>query len=243
MAINADWNVSYGVNKDVQTTCFRIYFVFGSFYLHVTSAPLYRLFQITAKALTAKMQFQLLNAMKYLVHLCVMNHLTLIQSKGEHPTNSRAEFCGGGGCVRSDLNVLSRRIICFLVLAGCAAEVQTRLHQPFPGQSARAGAKDTGEEGAGAFGRPAVESCSPAEESPRGPIYLAQRYMPAAPPPPPARLSSTVLSIVPLQLQWMFATWTITHTQTQNKERQGVSFSQCALFFKAHANIFALSCS
>lgn len=172
-----------------------------------------------------------LNAIKYLVRLCVMNHLMLIQSKGEHPTSSRAEFCGGAGCVGSDLNVLSRRIICFLVLTGCAAEVQTRLHQSFPGQSARAGAKDTGEEGAGAFGRPAVESCSPAEESPQGPIYLAQRYMPVAlpPPPPPPRLSSTVLPIVPLQLQWMFATWTITHTHRHKTKSNGglVSASVC----------------
>lgn len=83
----------------------------------------------------------------------------------------------------SDLNVLSRRIICFLVLAGRAAEVQTRLHQSFPGQTARAGAKDTREEGAGTFGRPAVESCSQAEESPQGPIHLVERYMPASTPP------------------------------------------------------------
>lgn len=58
----------------------------------------------------------------------------------------------------------------FLVLAGSTAEIQTRLHQPFPGQSARAGAKGTREEG------PAVACCSHAEESPQRPIHFSERY-------------------------------------------------------------------
>lgn len=58
----------------------------------------------------------------------------------------------------------------FMVLAGSTAEVQTRLHQSFPGQSARAGAKGTGEEG------PTVGCCSQAEESPQRPVHLSDRY-------------------------------------------------------------------
>ena len=73
------------------------------------------------------------------------------------------------------LTVLSRRAACFLFLAGCTAEVPARLHQSLPGQTERAGAKGTGEEGAGRLGGPAVGRRSQAEESPRRPGHLSER--------------------------------------------------------------------
>lgn len=79
------------------------------------------------------------------------------------------------------LNILSRGAICFWFLAGCTAEIQTRLHQSFPGQSARAGAKGTGEEGAGGFVRPTVGCCCQAEESPQCLVYLSEWYCASSP--------------------------------------------------------------
>lgn len=75
-----------------------------------------------------------------------------------------------GGLV---LNVFVEMSNMFLLLAGRTAEVQTGLHQPFPGQSARAGAKGTGEEGAGGL---CGSCCSRPEESPKCPVYLSERY-------------------------------------------------------------------
>lgn len=64
----------------------------------------------------------------------------------------------------------------FLVLAGSTAEVQTRLHQSFAGQSARTGAEDTGEKETGECDRPTVRCCCQAEERPQCPVYLSERY-------------------------------------------------------------------
>lgn len=85
-----------------------------------------------------------------------------------------------------------KRAICFWFLAGGAAEVQARLHQPFPGQAARAGAKDAGEEAAGGLGKPSVRRCSPAEESPQCPVYLSQRYRASSHPHLPHALCCTL---------------------------------------------------
>lgn len=61
-------------------------------------------------------------------------------------------------------------------LAGRAAEVQARLHRPFPEQTARAGAKGPGEEGPGPFGGPAAGRRRRAEESPQCSGNLSDRY-------------------------------------------------------------------
>ncbi|KAG7228055.1 hypothetical protein INR49_005677 [Caranx melampygus] len=58
---------------------------------------------------------------------------------------------------------------------GGTAEIQTRLHQPFPRQSARAGAKGRRKEAAGTVSRPTVTYCPQAgEASPQRPPYLSE---------------------------------------------------------------------
>lgn len=124
----------------------------------------------------------------------------------------------------------------FLVLAGSAAEVQTRLHQSFPVQSARAGAKEMGEEGAGGFSRPTVRCCSQAEEaeeSPQCPACPCQWYCASSHP----HLSHQLYC----QLSHCSCSGClprpVTHTDTEQRAR-GIVSNHNVLFFKAYTDIF-----
>lgn len=94
---------------------------------------------------------------------------------------------------------------------------------------------------------PRVECVSWREGHRRGETHsrmlLSGRGEPPAPDPPlwmvlcqqpPSPLSSTVQLIVPVQLQWLFATWqNHKHTVTEHRAK-GVVVSQCVLFFMVH---------
>lgn len=120
----------------------------------------------------------------------------------------------------------------FLFLAGSTAEVQTRLHQSFPGQTARAGEEGPGEEGSGRFSTAAVGCCCQAEESPRCPLYLSEWYRASSSHP---HLSHT--AHCPVAAAVAFCHIIITHIQTQNKE-QGGSFSASMCCFSKLRPIF-----
>ena len=121
-----------------------------------------------------------------------------------------------------------------LVLAGGASEVQTGLHQSFPGPAARAGAEDAGEEGAGGHGGHAVgPRCSQAQESPQRPHYLSERYCASSHP----HLSQPLCC--PLSQCSCGGCWPHdqTHTHTEQKARRAV-FSQYMLFFEGYTSVF-----
>lgn len=134
----------------------------------------------------------------------------------------------------SGLSVMSRRAMCFWLLAGRTAEVQARLHHPFPGQTARAGAKGTGEEGSGGFGRAAVECCCQAEESPRWPGSLSKRYRATSHLSRTAHCS-TAAAVAVCHI-------TITHIQTQNTGRGGWFSASVCCFSRLRPIFLDLSC-
>lgn len=137
---------------------------------------------------------------------------------------------------RLGLQCFVRRNNMFLVLAGSAAEVQTRLHQSFPVQSARAGAKEMGEEGAGGFSRPTVRCCSQAEEaeeSPQCQAYPSQWYCASSHPHLAHQLycqlsHCSCSGCLPRP---------VTHTDTEQRAR-GIVSNHNVLFFKAYTDIF-----
>lgn len=189
------------------------------------------------------MQLQLLNAKKCLVHLCVMNHLMLIQSKGEHPTSSRAKWswlCGvGPKCFVKKNNMFSGvdRMRCrgpdqtSSVVPRAECESWSEGHRRGGSWRIRQTRSRKLLSGRG-------ESTGP--DLPRSTVHASRS--PPTPTPSTSLIHCTAHCPTAAAVDVCHVN-NHTHTQTQNKEQRGVSFSQCVLFFKAHANIFALSCS
>ena len=116
-----------------------------------------------------------------------------------------------------------------LVLAGGASEVQTGLHQSFPGPAARAGAEDAGEEGAGGHGGHAVgPRCSQAQESPQRPGYLSERYCAGSHP----HLSQPLCCPLSQCSCGGCLPHDHTHTHTQNKKQDGQFLANICCFLR-----------